>query len=104
MIKIVMADDHIMVRSGIRSVLERKDKDMQVVAEFSNGKELLEYAKNNDADVYLVDISMPLLSGIEATQKLLKIKPEAKVIILSMYDDRISVEKAMKAGAKGFFY
>jgi two-component system NarL family response regulator len=102
MIKIVMADDHIMVRSGIRSVLERKDKDMQVVEEFSNGKELLEYAKNNDADVYLVDISMPLLNGIEATQKLLKIKPEAKVIILSMYDDRISVEKAMKAGAKGF--
>ncbi|MDR0953465.1 MAG: response regulator transcription factor [Elusimicrobiota bacterium] len=102
MIKIVMADDHNMVRSSIRSVLERKGNDMQVVAEFSNGKELLEFAKENDADVYVLDISMPLLNGIEATQKLIKIKPEAKVIILSMYDDRISVEKAIKAGAKGF--
>jgi len=102
MIKIVMADDHVMVRSGIRSVLERKDKDIQVVAEVSNGKELLDFAKKHDADVYLIDISMPLLNGIETTQKLLKMKPDAKVIILSMYDDRISVEKAIKAGAKGF--
>ena len=102
MIKIAMADDHVMVRSGLSAVLERKEKDIKVVAEVSNGKELLEFAKNNDADVYLLDISMPVLNGIETTQKLLKMKPKAKVIILSMYDDRISVEKAMKAGAKGF--
>jgi two-component system NarL family response regulator len=102
MIKIAMADDHVMVRSGIRSVLERKDAGMEVVAEVSNGKEMLDFVKDNDADVYLLDISMPLLNGIETTQKLLKIKPDAKVIILSMYDDRISVEKAIKAGAKGF--
>ena len=102
MIKIAMADDHVMVRSGLSAVLERKEKDIKVVAEVSNGKELLEFAKNNDADVYLLDISMPLLNGIETTQKLLKMKPKSKVIILSMYDDRISVEKAMKAGAKGF--
>ena len=102
MIKIAMADDHIMVRGGIRAVLERKDKNIQVVAEVSNGKELLEFAKKHKADVYIIDISMPLLNGIETTQKLLKIQPGAKVIILSMYDDRISVEKAIKAGAKGF--
>ena len=102
MIKIAMADDHVMVRNGIRAVLERQDKDIQVVAEVSNGKELLDFARNNNADVYLIDISMPVLNGIEATQKLLKIQPEAKVIILSMYDDRISVEKAIKAGANGF--
>lgn len=102
MIKIAMADDHVMVRSGIRSVLERKEEDIEVVAEVSNGKELLEFAKTNDADVYLLDISMPLLNGIETTQKLLKMKPDARVIILSMFDDRISVEKAIKAGAKGF--
>jgi len=102
MIKIAMADDHVMVRSGIRSVLERKDKDMQVVAEVNNGKEMLEFAKDNDADVYLLDISMPFLNGIETTQKMLKMKPNAKVIILSMFDDRISVEKAIRAGAKGF--
>ncbi|MDR0734826.1 MAG: response regulator transcription factor [Elusimicrobiota bacterium] len=102
MIKIAMADDHVMVRSGIRAVLERENKDIQIIAEFSNGKELIDFASQNDADVYLMDISMPLLNGIEATQKLLKMKPTAKVIILSMYDDRISVEKAIKAGAKGF--
>jgi two-component system NarL family response regulator len=97
-----MADDHIMVRNGIRAVLESKDKDIQVVAEVSNGKELLEFAKNNDADIYLMDISMPILNGIEATQKLIRMKPESKVIMLSMHDDRVSVEKAIKAGAKGF--
>ncbi|MDR1123620.1 MAG: response regulator transcription factor [Elusimicrobiota bacterium] len=102
MIKIAMADDHIMVRNGIRAVLESKDKDIQVVAEVSNGKELLEFAKNNDADIYLMDISMPILNGIEATQKLIRMKPESKVIMLSMHDDRVSVEKAIKAGAKGF--
>jgi two-component system NarL family response regulator len=97
-----MADDHVMVRSGIRAVLESNNKDIQVIAEVSNGKELLDFAKNNDADIYLVDISMPVLNGIEATQKLIRMKPESKVIILSMYDDRVSVEKAIKAGAKGF--
>ena len=56
----------------------------------------------NDADVYVVDISMPVLNGIEATQRLVKMKPDAKVVMLSMYDDRVSVEKALKAGAKGF--
>jgi DNA-binding NarL/FixJ family response regulator len=102
MIKIAMADDHAMVRSGIRSVLERNTQDIQVVAEVSNGKELLEFAQDNDADVYLMDISMPILNGIETTQKLVKMKPGSKVIILSMYDDRVSVEKAIKAGARGF--
>lgn len=102
MIKIAMADDHVMVRSGIRAVLERKCKEIRVVAEVSDGKELLDFAKNDSADVYILDISMPLLNGIETTQKLLKMRPDAKVIILSMYDDRISVEKAIKAGAKGF--
>jgi two-component system NarL family response regulator len=97
-----MADDHVLVRNGIRSVLERKDNGMKVVAEVSDGKELLDFAEKNKADVYLIDISMPLLNGVLATQKLLKLQPDAKVIILSMYDDRISVEKALKAGAKGY--
>ena len=101
-IKVVLADDHAIVRDGVRAVLERKGKDMQVVAEISNGKELLAWAAKNDADVYVVDISMPILNGIESTQRLLKIKPDAKVVMLSMYDDRVSVEKALKAGAKGF--
>lgn len=102
MIKIAMADDHMIVRDGIKAVLERKGKDMKIVGDFSNGKELLEFAQEEGADVYIVDISMPVLNGIETTYKLMKAQPGAKVIVLSMYDDRITVEKSIKAGAKGF--
>ena len=80
-IKIVLADDHIIVRDGVKAVLERKGKDLSVVAEVGNGKELLDWASSHDADVYVVDISMPLLNGVEAVQRLVKIKPDAKVII-----------------------
>ena len=83
-IKVVLADDHAIVRDGVRAVLERKGRELEVVAEISNGKELLDWAAKHDADVYVVDISMPVLNGIEATQRLLKIKPEARVVILSM--------------------
>ena len=102
MIKVVLADDHAIVRDGVRAVLERKGKDMEVVAEIANGKDLVEWAGKNEADVYVVDISMPILNGIESVQRLVKNNPEAKVVMLSMYDDRVSVEKALKAGAKGF--
>ena len=102
MIKVVMGDDHVIVRQSIRSVLERKREDVKVVAEVSNGKELLQAAKEHKADVYIIDISMPLLNGIDATQKLIKIQPDAKVIMLSMFDDRASVENAVKAGANAF--
>ena len=101
-IKVVLADDHAVVRDGVRAVLDRKGKGMEVVAEISNGRELVQWAQNNDADVYVVDISMPVLNGIESVQKLTRMKPEAKVVMLSMYDDRASVEKSLKAGAKGF--
>ncbi|WP_428050097.1 response regulator [Candidatus Avelusimicrobium caledoniensis] len=100
--KIVLADDHAIVRTGVRTVLERLGKDMQVVAELSNGKELVDYAKDHPDDIYVVDISMPVMNGIEAVEQLVKFHPEAKVIMLSMYDDRLSVEKSLKAGAKGF--
>lgn len=103
MIRILLADDHALVRDGIKSILERKGKNISVVAEMGNGKEMLDYAvKNKNIDVYVVDIAMPILNGIAAVQKLLKINPDAKVIVLSMYDDRASVEKAFKAGARGF--
>jgi Response regulator containing a CheY-like receiver domain and an HTH DNA-binding domain len=102
MINIAIADDHVMVRSGIKAALERANKDIQVVAEVSNGKELIELPKDLKVDIFLVDISMPILNGIEATKKLRRVRKNAKVIILSMYDDRISVERAIRAGASGF--
>lgn len=102
MINIVIADDHVMVRSGIKAALERTSKDIQVVAEVSNGRELLDLPKDLKVDIFLVDISMPILNGIEATKKLKRLRKDAKVIILSMYDDRVSVERAIRAGANGF--
>ena len=83
-------------------MLETGKNEFKVIGEVSNGKELLELAKKTPADVYIVDISMPVLNGVEAVSKLLRQDRKAKVLILSMYDDRISVEKALKAGAKGF--
>jgi len=102
MIKVIMADDHVIVRQSIRAVLERKNENVKVVAEVSNGKELLEAAKEHKADVYIVDISMPILNGIDATARLMKMQPTAKVIILSMFEDRVSVERAVQVGACGF--
>ncbi len=100
--KIVLADDHAIVRTGVRTVLERLGKDMEVSAEIANGKELVAYAKNHPTDIYIVDISMPVMNGIEAVEQIIKYNPAAKIVILSMYDDRVSVEKSLKAGAKGF--
>ncbi len=102
MIKIILADDHALVRQGVRMMLETDKKEFEVIGEVSNGQELLELAKKKPADVYIVDISMPVLNGVEAVSKLLRQDHNAKVLILSMYDDRVSVEKALKAGAKGF--
>lgn len=102
MIKIILADDHALVRQGVRMMLETEREEFKVVGEVSNGKELLELAQKTPADVYIVDISMPVLNGVEAVSKLLRQDRKAKVLILSMYDDRVSVEKALKAGAKGF--
>ena len=102
MINIILADDHVMVRQGVRMMLETAADEFKVIGEVSNGEELLEMAKNTPADVYIVDISMPVLNGLEAVSKLVRLHKDAKVLVLSMYDDRVSVEKALKAGAKGF--
>lgn len=100
--KIVLADDHAIVRNGVKAVLEKLGKNMEIVAEISNGKDLVDYAQKHGADVYVVDISMPVLNGIEAVERIVRRNPDAKVVMLSMYDDCVSVEKSLKAGAKGF--
>ncbi len=101
-IKIVLADDHVLVRQGVRLLLESYPQEFEVIGEVANGEELLRFAKKKQADLYIVDISMPVLNGLEAITKLLKLQPQANVLVLSMYDDRISVENALKAGVKGY--
>ena len=101
-INIILADDHALVRQGVRMMLETAGKEFKVIGEVSNGEELLKIAQKTPADIYIVSVSMQVLNGIEAVHKLVKKDPKANVLVLSMYDDRVSVEKALKAGAKGF--
>ena len=101
-ITVIIADDHALVREGIKAVLKKTSFGISVIADVSNGKEVLDIAKKTPADVYLLDISMPLLNGIELTDRLMKMNPKNKVIILSMHNDRMSVEKALQNGAKGY--
>ncbi|UCC94622.1 MAG: response regulator transcription factor [Candidatus Omnitrophota bacterium] len=101
-IRVIIADDHPVAREGIKAVIERKEKDIEVIGEASNGNGALKMAKNNPADIYILDISMPILNGIETTHRLIKMDPKSKIIILSIHDNRTFVEKVLKCGAKGY--
>ena len=101
-IKVILADDHAIVRDGIKAVITKKGDGIAIIGEASNGNDVLKLSKNNPADVYLLDISMPILNGIETTYRLAKDNPKAKIIILSMHDDRTFVEKALHSGARGY--
>ena len=100
--RILLADDHTVVRDGLKAVMQQLDPDLVVVNEASNGREVLDIAEQTAADIYLMDISMPVLNGIETTVRLLKDDPSVKVIILSMYKDKVLVEKAIRSGARGY--
>lgn len=101
-IEVILVDDHVIVRDGLKAVIERKAKDIKVVGEASNGDELLKMARRSSPDVYVMDISMPVLNGIETTRRVIKRFPKSRIIILSVHDEKNFVEKALKAGAKGY--
>ena len=101
-IKVILADDHAIVRDGIKAVITKKGDGIAVIGEASNGNDVLKLSKTNPADVYLLDISMPILNGIETTYRLIKDNPKNKIILLSMHDDRTFVEKALHSGARGY--
>lgn len=101
-IRVIIADDHSVAREGVKAVIGREGKDIEVIGEASNGNDALKMAKNNPADIYILDISMPILNGIETTHRLIKMNPKSKIIILSIHDNRTFVEKALKYGAKGY--
>ena len=85
-IKIALVDDHLLVRNGIKSLLE-EEQDMLVIAEGSNGYEALEIAKNQNPDILIIDVRMPEMNGIEAVGKLQNISAsKTKAIVLSMHD------------------
>ena len=99
--RILIADDHAIVRSGLRKVLDAKP-DLQVVAEAEDGAAAVERALQDDVDLAILDISMPRMTGIQATAELHKRKPELKTLILSMHDSEQFLFEALKAGASGY--
>ncbi|MCF8074740.1 MAG: response regulator transcription factor [Desulfotignum sp.] len=101
MIRVLMADDHTMVRKGLCSLLE-KEPGIAVVAEAENGRDALIKAEETKPDVAVMDIGMPLLNGIEACRQLIKCCPEIKVVILTIHTNEEYILQALKAGASGY--
>jgi DNA-binding NarL/FixJ family response regulator len=99
--RVLLADDHDLVRAGIRSLLE-KMSDIEVVAETGNGHEALELTKKLLPEVILLDIALPGLNGLEALARLTKELPAVKVIILSMHANEEYVMQALRGGACGY--
>lgn len=100
-IKVLVADDHTVVREGIRHILERAP-GFQVVAEAANGADALRLAGSTLPDVAVLDVSMPGMSGLKVAAELRRTVPEARVLILSMYDNPEYVLEAVRAGAHGY--
>jgi DNA-binding NarL/FixJ family response regulator len=98
---ILLADDHTLVRQGIREILHR-EPDFEIVAEAGSGTEAVALAQRHKPDVAIIDIGMKELNGIEATAQILKSRPQTVVIILSMHSDERYVTRAVRAGALGY--
>ncbi len=100
-IRILIADDHTLVRAGFRSLLEKLD-DCEVVAEAGDGRQVLRLVEQLRPDVVLMDVKMPSLNGLEATALITRDYPSVRVVILSMYTTEEYVIQALRAGASGY--
>ena len=100
-IRIVLVDDHALVRQGFRRILE-DDPELQVAGEAGNGLDAVALVKKTDPDVVVMDMAMPEMNGLHATMEMVKQRPDTKVLILSMYSDEQYVRNALDAGAKGY--
>ena len=100
-LRILLADDHIVMRTGLRALLERQP-NLEVVGESENGRNAVEQAASLTPDVVVMDVGMPVLNGIEATKLIVTENPTTSVVILSMHSDESYVMRALKAGARGY--
>ena len=101
MIKIILADDHCLVRTGLKSLLDDVE-GMMVVAEADNGRSAVSLVKEHLPNLVILDINMPELNGLEATEILRRDFPELKILIISMHSDEIFPQRLIKAGANGY--
>ncbi len=99
-LRILLADDHVMVRQGLKALLEREKFD--IAGEASDGREAVRLAESLRPDLILLDLAMPLLNGMDATREILKANPGAKVILLTMHSEDSYVLEALRAGAVGY--
>ena len=99
--RILIADDHALVREGIGAFLKMSD-DVEVVGEAADGVEAIEAVRKHRPDIILLDISMPRLGGLEAMGEIKKISPDTKVLVLTQYEDPVYVRRFFKAGAAGY--
>jgi DNA-binding NarL/FixJ family response regulator len=100
-LRILLADDHIVMRTGLRALLERQP-NLEVVGESENGRETIELAASLRPDVVVMDVGMPVLNGIEAAKSIVNQHPTTAVVILSMHSDESYVMRALKAGARAY--
>lgn len=101
-IRVAMADDHILLRNALASLINNSGK-CKVIIECSNGKELIDYLKSNqNIDVIILDLNMPVLDGYDTSVTLQKLFPEIKILMLTMYDSELALIRLLKAGVKGF--
>jgi len=99
--KVLIADDHALVREGIVAFLKLCD-DIEVVAEASDGLEAIEKTNKHHPDIVIMDINMPKLGGLETTVEIKKMYPHIKVLVLTQYEDREYISRFLKAGVSGY--
>ncbi|MGH2888762.1 MAG: response regulator [Solirubrobacteraceae bacterium] len=99
--RVLLADDHAVVRSGLKMVLDSQP-DIEVVAEAGDGAEAVQKALSEEIDLAILDVAMPRMTGLQAVAELQRRRPELRVLILSMYDNEQYFFEALKAGASGY--
>lgn len=101
MIRVIIAEDHNLVRQGIRALLEQSG-EVQVVAEAATGEEAVQMTQEQNPDVVVMDLSMPRLDGAQASQRILDMQLPVQIIILSMHSDTTMVQQLLRRGVKGY--
>jgi len=101
LISVYLVDDHELVRTGIRRILE-DEKGIRVIGEANDGESAVQWCRQNEADVILMDMNMPGIGGLEATKKILRYQPQARIIVLTIHTEDPFPTKVMQAGACGY--
>ena len=100
-IRILLVDDHAVVRAGYQMLLEQSDK-LEIVAEASSGEQASKLFTDENPDIVVMDLSLPGISGLEAIRRIIRKDPNAKVLVFSMHEDTVFVDQALRAGARGY--